>query len=200
MKKWLMAAVLCSCITDVFGQTYEDSIYKYRQAYRQEFIDEERSPLKGEDTSFLRFYEPDAKYRVVADVKLTPESETFDIPTHSGKKKSYRKYADLSFKIDSKAYKLEVYQSPDLMKNPKYIDHLFIPFNDLTNYEETYGGGRYIDLSLNDIKDGKVVLDFNKCHNPYCAYSDGYNCPIPPEANRLKVAVKAGEMNFGKEH
>ena len=86
------------------------------------------------------------------------------------------------------------------MKNPKYIDHLFIPFNDLTNYEETYGGGRYIDLSLNDIKDGKVVLDFNKCHNPYCAYSDGYNCPIPPEANRLKVAVKAGEMNFGKEH
>jgi uncharacterized protein (DUF1684 family) len=184
----------------VFGQTYVDSVNKHRQAYKQEFIDEERSPLKGNDTSFLRFYKPDAKYRVVADVKLTPDSKTFDIPTHSGKKKSSRKYADLSFKIDKKAYKLEVYQSPDLMKNPKYSDHLFIPFNDLTNYEETYGGGRYIDLSLNDVKDGKVVLDFNKCYNPYCAYSDGYNCPIPPDANRLKVAIKAGEKNFGKVH
>jgi uncharacterized protein (DUF1684 family) len=76
---------------------------------------------------------------------------------------------------------------------------LFIPFNDLTNYEETYGGGRYLDVSTTDIVNGKMVVDFNKSYNPYCAYSDGYNCPIPPDANKLQVTIKAGEKNYGKK-
>jgi uncharacterized protein (DUF1684 family) len=85
-----------------------------------------------------------------------------------------------------------------LLKDPKYKDHLFIPFTDGTTYTETYGGGRYIDLSVNDIKNGKIELDFNKCYNPYCAYAGGFNCPIPPVENRLPVAIKAGEKLYGK--
>jgi len=41
-----------------------------------------------------------------------------------------------------------------------------------------------------------VTIDFNKAYNPYCAYSTGYNCPIPPAENYLPIAVKAGEKNF----
>ena len=54
----------------------------------------------------------------------------------------------------------------------------------------TYGGGRYIDLTIpqGDI----MVLDFNQSYHPYCAYTDGYNCPIPPAENRLDVAIEAG--------
>ena len=61
------------------------------------------------------------------------------------------------------------------------------------------GGGRYIDLSIVDFTDNTIVLDFNRSYNPYCAYATGYNCPIPPEANRLPLAIRAGEQSFGKK-
>jgi uncharacterized protein len=85
-----------------------------------------------------------------------------------------------------------------LMNRPEYADYLFVPFTDATTGNETYGSGRYIDLRLGDIKNNTVLLDFNKCYNPYCAYTSGYNCPIPPKENRLAVAVKAGEKVFPK--
>ena len=198
MKKvmLLLAASLVGYTS--YCQSYTDTILKHRQAYKREFIEEERSPLKKDDTAFLRFYSPDVQYRVNARVVLTPDAEPFQMATYSGKTQQYKKYADLHFKIHGKPHTLEVYKSIALMKNPKYSDHLFVPFKDLTNGEDTYGGGRYIDLVLGDLKQGTVLLDFNKCYNPYCAYSDGYNCPIPPAANRLETAIKAGEMNFGK--
>ena len=31
-----------------------------------------------------------------------------------------------------------------------FADYLFVPFRDLTNGKETYGGGRYIDLQKGD--------------------------------------------------
>ena len=78
------------------------------------------------------------------------------------------------------AVTLTIYQSEALMKKPDYEDYLFLPFKDMSNYTYSYGGGRYMDLRFDDIKDSTIVLDFNKCYNPYCAYTDGYNCPIPP--------------------
>ena len=39
---------------------------------------------------------------------------------------------------------------------------------------------------------GERVLDFNRATNPLCAYSEHYNCPMPPAFNRLEVALKAG--------
>ncbi|MFT4762129.1 MAG: hypothetical protein ACI9LN_004113, partial [Saprospiraceae bacterium] len=68
-----------------------------------------------------------------------------------------------------------------------------------TNSETTYGGGRYLDFKTTDIVDGKMTIDFNKTYNPWCHYSDGYNCPIPPKENHLEVEIVAGERNFGKE-
>ncbi len=81
----------------------------------------------------------------------------------------------------------------------EYKDQLFLPFTDLTSGEESYAAGRYIDLIFDDILDNKVIIDFNKAYNPYCAYVSGkYNCPIPPRENSLNVAILAGEKNFGK--
>ncbi len=87
------------------------------------------------------------------------------------------------------------------MQDPKFKDELFIPFTDLTSGESSYGGGRYIDINVNDIVGGSFELDFNKAYNPYCAYVTGkYNCPIPPKENNLSVAIQAGEKIFGKAH
>lgn len=44
-----------------------------------------------------------------------------------------------------------------------------------------------------------VSLDFNKAYNPYCAYTTGYNCPVPPRENDLPIGIKAGEKNYGKK-
>jgi uncharacterized protein (DUF1684 family) len=66
------------------------------------------------------------------------------------------------------------------MTTKQYKDHLFIPFTDATSGEETYESGRYIDLEINDIANDKVLIDFNKAYNPYCAYVSGkYNLPDP---------------------
>jgi uncharacterized protein (DUF1684 family) len=72
-------------------------------------------------------------------------------------------------------------------------------FADLTSGDEKYTAGRYIDLLIEDIVDNKVILDFNKAYNPYCAYVSGkYNCPLPPRENQLPVAIFAGEKTFTK--
>ena len=41
--------------------------------------------------------------------------------------------------------------------------------------------------------EGRLVLDFNFAYNPSCAYDPRWTCPLAPPANRLAVAVRAGE-------
>ena len=49
------------------------------------------------------------------------------------------------FSIHDTAVFLTVYRSKEL-ENPQYSRYLFIPFTDITTGDETYGGGRYIDI------------------------------------------------------
>jgi len=71
------------------------------------------------------------------------------------------------------------------------LNRLFVPFGDLTNRQETYGGGRYLNLTRTAT--GLYDLDFNMAFNPYCVYDVNYTCPLPPPENRLPVAIRAGE-------
>lgn len=180
------------------AQTYRDSIAAYRKQYVKELLEDARSPIKKADTRYMHFFDADATYRVWADVQLTPGSKPFLINTHSTKQKPFKEYAVLTFKVKDTTLTLHVYQSVDLVSGKPASDDLFVPFTDLTNYETTYAGGRYIDLKTTDIVDGRLVLDFNKCYNPYCAFADGYSCPIPPEENALHVNIMAGEKLFTK--
>ncbi len=192
----MLLTIITSCSTN---NKYAEEIATYRQHYKQEFIDEERSPLKGDDTAHLRFFPADESYKVTATLELTPDEQPFELPTYSGKTKTYRKYGILSFSLKDTAVQLAVYQSQKLIQKSEYKNYLFVPFTDGTTYTETYGGGRYLDLDKTDISNGKIVLDFNKCYNPYCAYAGGYSCPIPPDENKLTIAIKAGEKIYGKE-
>lgn len=184
------------CISSANAQTYIDSIALFRKQYKEDFIKEARSPLKAKDTAWLRFYPVKKEYRVLATLKTTPESPIFEMLTHSGKKQAYRQYAISTFMFKGKKYQLSIYQSLNLLSKEEHKNHLFLPFNDLTNYETTYAGGRYIDLSTEEIEAGQIIIDFNKCYNPYCAFKEGYSCPIPPTENRLQLRVEAGEQLF----
>ena len=174
---------------------YADSLQKFQRNYMVT-----HEVVSKADRKYFRFFPVDAKFRVLAKVERLHDSTGFIMKTSGPKSKKYFRYALLKFSLAGKAFQLTVYQSEDLMSNAEYKDYLFVPFTDLTSGEKSYGGGKYIDLLLGDIKEDKVVLDFNKAYNPYCAYTTGYNCPIPPRENDLPVAIYAGEMNFAKSH
>ena len=89
-----------------------------------------------------------------------------------------------------------MYQNQDLTKKDGFDNYLFLPFLDDTNGEESYGGGRYIDLRIP--KNDELVIDFNKAYNPYCAYNEKYSCPIVPRENYLALKVEAGVKVFKK--
>ena len=184
------------------AQSVKKDVKAYRENYKADFLKEEHSPFYGkeEELKYIKFYKPKKKYKVECTFERTPKQESFDMATYSGKTKKFVKYGVLSFRLDGQDLKLAVYQNLMLQKMVKYKDYLFIPFKDWTNGETTYGGGRYFDIMISDIKEGKLILDFNKCYNPYCAFSDGYNCPVPPKENHLEIAVKAGEKSFDKSH
>jgi len=144
----------------------------------------------------LRYFDINEEYKVNA--KFTPSSneESFNIPTYSGQEKEFYKYGKINFTLKGKERALTIYRNLNTIKMTKYKDYLFLPFMDKTSGEITYGGGRYIDLKTSDIVDNMLVLDFNKAYNPYCAYGDGWNCPIPPVENHMEISIKAGEMAY----
>lgn len=196
MKYLLCILFLLPFYITVKGQSYADSILTFREKYTAELLADKRSPIKQWQVKSLSFYKPDHNYCVWADFTETPGSKPFLIQTHSGKQKPYREYGVINFTLNNTKHTLHIYQSMDLIKEEAHKDYLFIPFNDETNYETTFAGGRYIDLSIKDIANNRVLLDFNKCYNPYCAYADGYSCPIPPKENHLNIRIEAGEKMF----
>ena len=198
-KNSLLYIIFFTFSFGTFAQDFKAEIEKHREEYKSEFLKSANSPLKQEDFKYLRFYEPNEKFKV--ECKFVPtKGKPFELPTSAGKTKTYVKFGELKFEIDEKKYKLAVYQSLGLKIIPQYRDYLFIPFKDLTNGKGSYGGGRYLDFRMKQLEGEKIYLDFNKAYNPYCAFSEGYSCPIPPKENHLKVAIEAGEMNFEKNH
>ena len=180
------------------AQTYGDSIGAWQKQYTKDLLADKRSPIKPGDVKYMHFYPADRAFCVWGDVTVNPGSQPFLINTHSGKQKPFKEYGTITFKIKDTTQTLHIYQMVDMMSGKPNNDELFIPFNDRTNYEGTYAGGRYIDLSIKDIVNGQLLIDFNKCYNPYCAFSDGYSCPIPPDENHLHMSITAGEKMFSK--
>ncbi|HMG83688.1 MAG TPA: DUF1684 domain-containing protein [Ferruginibacter sp.] len=171
---------------------YVDSLQKFQQEYVHH-----HHVIKGEDTVYLQFFPIDSNYRVVADFKKTEDS-AFTMQLTEGKTAKYLKYGTVTFKLQNKTITLHLYQSETLMKLPGYKNNLLIPFIDLSNGIGSYGGGRYLDVAITDIIDNKVTLDFNKAYNPYCAYTTGYNCPIPTGENLIMLSINAGEKTYAK--
>ncbi|WP_316826112.1 DUF1684 domain-containing protein [Pedobacter miscanthi] len=184
---------------NTFAQSFSAQIAKHREAYKADFIKDSRSPLKKDDLQNLHFYDADSTYKVIAEVVLLKNEKVFKMPTFNGSSSDYYRYAHINFSLNGKAIQMTLYRSVSLSSNPVYKDHLFLPFTDETNNKETYGGGRYIDLDAKEIKDNHFEVDFNKAYNPYCAYSDGYRCPVPPEENDLQLTIKAGEKSYTGE-
>ena len=181
----------------VLAQNYTDEIMQFRKQMNTEFADSAKSPLSYEDRinfKELSFFEIDTIYKVKAKLVITPFEIPFSMKTTTSRLPVYVKYAEAYFSIKGIDCKLNIYQNKDLILKKGYEDYLFLPFTDLTNGSETYGGGRYIDLKTTD--NDYITIDFNKSYNPYCAYNHKYSCPIPPVENHLDLEIKAGVKAF----
>ncbi|MDG1296366.1 MAG: DUF1684 domain-containing protein [Saprospiraceae bacterium] len=183
---------------DSLSVSFYDAFEDYKANYLADRSNED-GPISPEEAKDIHFFEADTSYVVLARVELLDQKDTLTMPTANGKQKDYVKYAYLHFEIQGKASKLLIFRSVRLMKNPLYRNALFLPFYDYSNGSKTYGGGRYMDLSISDIDNKTLMLDFNRCYNPYCAYTTGYSCPIPPEENTLELEILAGESAYGKK-
>lgn len=195
MNKLLLLLVFNLAVFTAHAQL---SYKKYISRYQKEYVKAHEVVNTKKDKKYFRFFPADVKYKVSANFIALEDTVGFMMPTSSKKMKKFLRYGIVNFDIDGKPYQLHVYRNVALMSDPVYKNHLFLPFTDLTSGEESYGGGRYIDLETTDIINHQLVIDFNKAYNPYCTYSDGYNCPVPPRENDLPVAIRAGEKAFAK--
>lgn len=169
------------------------SITKYQQDLKNEWTNPETTPLKDDEKANFKgitFFPLNDKLIINADFTKIKNGKTIPFPTSAKKIKHYKEYGKVNFELNNKPFELTIYQSDPPIEG--YENSLFLPFTDDTNGVSTYGGGRYIDLEIKDVKNKKVIIDFNKAYNPYCAYSKYYNCPIPPANNYLETEINAG--------
>jgi len=177
--------------------SHRTDVLAFQTELNEQYADSVHSPLLPEDLETfdsLEFFHIDKKYRIEAKFIRTPEEKPFEMKTSTDRLPVYVKYGESHFKLDKKDCVLSIFQNVNLVKKEEYEDYLFLPYTDLTSGEESYGGGRYIDLK---IPEGETItIDFNKSYNPYCAYNYKYSCPIPPMENRLDVEIRAGVMAY----
>jgi uncharacterized protein (DUF1684 family) len=195
----IVAIVLVSVYYSFQGTTtdegYITKIEKAREEKNHMMRTGTDSPFAKDSTqSFtsLKYFPVDAAFRINAKLTPSADKKVRILPTSDGKEKRYLEYAFAEFTLDGVENKLLILEIMDM---GPYRGTLFLAFSDATSANETYGGGRYLDIKKVPGA-SSITLDFNESYNPYCAYNDNYSCPFPPVENVLKVAIRAGEMSY----
>lgn len=154
------------------------------------------TPEQIEQRSELPYYPYNPAYRVLGLVNHKVERETFTVDLGVDGLFRYTRAARVDFNLKQQAATLYLYWIEG------YGGGLFLPFQDATSGEATYGGGRYLydtikgaDLGTSylDAAVNTLLLDFNYAYNPSCAYNPQWVCPLSPAENRLTFPVEAGE-------
>src|SRR5262249_36692070 len=141
----------------------------------------------------LEYFPIDPKWRIEARLERYDSAKMIPIANVTGTVNESPSPGTLVFEIDGQSYKLD----PILEKGST---DLFVIFADATSGRETYGAGRFVYAPAPG-PDGKTVLDFNKAHNPSCAFTRYATCPLPPRQNRLRIRIDAGEKKYaGSDH
>lgn len=195
MKIRLSFLLLLNCIFLLAQETKTSK--EFQENLNKEYANREESPLTDEDFKTfqgLDFYPINETFIVEAQFKRTPDEKVFKMKTTGTRLPEYVKYGELSFIINGKNFKLNLYQNIDLIKKAGFEDYLFLPFSDLSCGKETYIGGRYIDMRIP--KGNTIIIDFNQAYNPYCAYNHKYSCPLVPLENDLAIEILAGVKKF----
>ncbi|MFC5271587.1 DUF1684 domain-containing protein [Adhaeribacter terreus] len=175
---------------------YLETIHLERKTKNREFKGRNSPLTEPERPSFdsLDYFAPNPEYKFLADLEVYENPETYPMQMTGGEPEQYFKFGKATFELEGKPYSLTLFKKVKEEGQPK----LFVPFTDKTNGFETYGGGRFIDLPMPGTNAAGIEIDFNKAYNPFCAYNSEYNCPVPPQENRLQIKIPVGEKTFHK--
>lgn len=130
----------------------------------------------------------DPSWRIDARFLPAAAGTTIDIANVLGQSEQMRVGGVIEFERDGRTHSLLGLQAAE-------SDSLWFLFADRSSGRETYGAGRFL-YSDGMPANGRVVVDFNKAYNPPCAFNDYSTCPLPPQQNRLDLAVTAGEKDY----
>lgn len=138
----------------------------------------------------LSYYPYDPVWRTTGRIEPA-EPVVVDVGTSDGGTERFRRFGTVAFVLSGEACSLELFWLEG------YAGGLYLSFRDETSGATTYGGGRYLlDTSKGadlGVEGGALLLDFNFAYQPSCSYDAAWSCPLPPPANRLPIAVAAGE-------
>ncbi|MEA1872110.1 MAG: DUF1684 domain-containing protein [Chloroflexota bacterium] len=151
---------------------------------------EDRARFKG-----LDYFPLDPAYRFELELHEHKEKKVVRMAYTKGQERDFLRWGEFRFKVGNKEQVIQAY------KSAPEEERMFILFRDATSGQETYGGGRYLDLEPNkdQTAEGKWILDFNRAYNPWCVYSEDYTCPLVPSENWLEVPINAGEKKYSSE-
>jgi hypothetical protein len=141
---------------------------------------------------FPAWFDPDPAFRVEARLlrDAAPREEVV-LSTRGNRRRALR-LGTLEFVIEGRKLGLTALR---LLEPGAGEADVSVFFRDATTGRESYPVGRYVDAEA--LGGDRYVLDFNRAYNPTCAFSELYNCPIPPRENVLPVAIRAGERDPG---
>jgi uncharacterized protein len=138
----------------------------------------------------LKYFPVDLDYRYELPLTPNPKPETMVIQSTRGNQRNAQRVGWFDFVVGATPVRLEAVR---LLEPGVGENDISVFFRDATSGKESYELGRYVDVKK--LSNGHYLLDFNFAYNPACSVSDYYNCPIPPKANVLAVAIRAGEMD-----
>jgi uncharacterized protein (DUF1684 family) len=124
---------------------------------------------------------------VDAQFEVQATREPSVVQTSRGVTKTLYVAGKATFELDGRPLELTAFA---YSSEPAPDEPLLIPFRDETTGHESYTAGRYLEPTLPS--GATLRLDFNRATNPLCAYSEHYNCPMPPRYNTLPIAIQAG--------
>jgi hypothetical protein len=148
-----------------------------------------RSP-RFKDYKGLRYFPIDLSYRYELALTANLKPETVIIMSTRGNQRQATRVGWFEFVVGETPCRLEAVR---LLEPGVGESDIQVLFRDATTGIKTYPLGRYVDVKK--LPSGNYLLDFNAAYNPACAYSDHYNCPIPPKTNTMRVAIRAGETD-----
>ena len=130
------------------------------------------------------FFPIDLNYRVTAKFVPADGKRIMDVPNVLGDLTAAPVVGEVHFKLNGQDFVLTSFEG-DAANGLSFV------VSDLTSKTETYPGGRFLDTD--PVKNGEVVLDFNRAYSPPCSVTPYATCPLAPKENRLSVALPVGE-------
>ncbi len=169
------------------SESYADTMKKQRDTFLKNLMSEDDSPIASlKNFSGIKYFDADKNFIIDADFKAESAGQGMILMTDSTQTE-IKKAGTATFSVNGKTFFVSLFDEGE---------HFLFPFRDLTSGKETYGGGRFINIPKENLKNDKLEIDFNNAHNFYCAYNESYICPIPPKENFIDVEIRAGEKKY----